>query len=342
MAAMNAHPDTSDAAERGAAWVTDRVRADGSIGGNAAPGLYFKVPSALALNGRAGLAARVLDWIADHLLAADGTLKLAGEVERERPVNTYDRGWLAWGAALCERYDLQQALADDLVAYQDGRTGGFWDSAAARSMQAGLQGAMTAGMAGLGLLAAGRIEPARLAARFLDELWDGQTSPDDGFDANRQIPAEWDGRDGRAPPFYRERTSRHYVDLHGTAQRPARFGPAIALLVRLHRLTGDRVHLACARRYADLFLRRDPLYLCVECHKYLWALCELLQLVPAEEYRAAAGNCARYLVETQQADGSWLPEASAAGGEPSFELVLNTVGNVLVGLAYYRSYLNRV
>ncbi|MCY4377057.1 MAG: hypothetical protein OXC31_25145, partial [Spirochaetaceae bacterium] len=303
--------------------------------------LYFKVPAALALNGRRGVAARVLDWIGRHLLAADGTPKLAAEVERERPVNTYDRGWLAWGAALCERYDLQQALADDLTASQDRRTGGFWDSAAARSAQAGLQGAMTAGMAGLALLAAGRIEPARMAARFLDELWDGQASPDDGFDANQQVPADWDGRDGRAPPFYRERTSRHYVDLHGTAQRPARFGPAIALLVRLHRLTGDRVHLACARRYADLFLRRNELYLCVECHKYLWALCELLQLGPAEEYRAAAGACARYLIEAQEADGSWLPEASATGDGPSFELVLNTVGNVLAGLAYHLDYLNR-
>ena len=344
MQAMGTQPVAVEAAataERGAVWLEERIDADGAIGGSDAPGLYFKVPAALALNGRRGFAARVLDWIARHLLAGDGTLKLAAEVERERPVNTYDRGWLAWGAALCERYDLQQALTDDLTAYQDRRTGGFWDSAAARSAQAGLQGAMTAGMAGLALLAAGRIEPARMAARFLDELWDGQASLDDGFDANRQVAADWDGRDGRAPPFYRERTSRHYVDLHGTAQRPARFGPAIALLVRLHRLTGDRVHLACARRYADLFLRRDELYLCVECHKYLWALCELLQLVPAEEYRTATGNCARYLAAAQQADGSWLPEASAVGGEPSLEEVLNVVGNVLAGLAYYRSYLNQ-
>ncbi len=346
MLAMGAHPEVAEAVatavERGTAWLEERIDADGAIAGGDAPGLYFKVPAALALNGRRGAAARVLDRVARRLLAADGTLKLAAEVERERPVNTYDRGWLSWGAALCERYDLQQALADDLTAYQDRRTGGFWDSAAARSAQAGLQGAMTAGMAGLALLAAGRTEPARLAARFLDQLRDGQASPDDGFDANRQVPACWDGRDGGTPPLYRERTSRHYVDLHGTAQRPARFGPAIALLVRLHRLTGDGVHLSCARRYADLFLQRDELYLCVECHKYLWALCELLQLIPAEEYRAAAGNCARYLAAAQQTDGSWLPEASATGGAPSLEEVLNVVGNVMAGLAYYRSYLNQV
>ena len=176
-------------------------------------------------------------------------------------------------------------------------------------MQAGLQGAMTAGMAGLGLLAAGRIEPARLAARFLDELWDGQTSPDDGFDANRQIPAEWDGRDGRAPPFYRERTSRHYVDLHGTAQRPARFGPAIALLVRLHRLTGDRVHLACARRYADLFLRRDPLYLCVECHKYLWGA---LRVAAARPCRGVPGR-GRQLRPIPRRDATGRRELAAGG-----------------------------
>ncbi len=326
----------SSAAERATAWLTAHVDTDGCIGGSRAPGLYFKVPATLALNGRRGTAALVLDWIAGHLLAADGSLRLPDEVDRSRPVNTYDRGWLAWGAALCERHDLQQALADDLTAYQDRRTGGFWDSAEARASGEGLQGAMTAGMAGLGLLVAGRIEPARGAAQFLLELWDGQADPEAGFDSNRRLTADWDGRDAGAPPFFCERTSRHYVDLSGSAQRPARFGPAMAFLVRLHRLTGDPAHLACARRYADLFLARDELYLCVECHKYLWGLAELQQVAPTTEYNDAAEKCAAYLVAAQQADGSWLPEASSEGGEPSFELILNTACNALVGLAYAR------
>ncbi len=326
----------SSAAERASAWLTSHIDADGCIGGSRAPGLYFKVPSALALNGRRGTAGVVLDWIAGHLLAADGTLKLPDEVDRSRPVNTYDRGWLAWGAALCERHDLQEALADDLTAFQDRRTGGFWDSAEARASGEGLQGAMTAGMAGLGLLAAGRIEPARQAARFLEELWEGQADPAAGFDSNRRLTADWDGREGGAAPFFRERTSRHYVDLSGSAQRPARFGPAMAFLVRLHRLTGDPAHLACARRYAGMFLARDKLYLCVECHKYLWGLAELQQVASTTKYRNAAEKCAGYLVAAQQADGSWRPEASSEGGEPSFELILNTVGNALVGLAYAR------
>ena len=55
-------------------------------------------------------------------------------------MDTYGRGWLAWGAALCERRPAQ-ALADDLTAYQDRRTGGFWDSAEARASGEGLQGA---------------------------------------------------------------------------------------------------------------------------------------------------------------------------------------------------------
>ena len=303
----------SSAAERAAAWLTSQIDADGCIDGSRAPGLYFKVPSALALNGRRGPASLVLDWIAGHLLAADGTLRLPDEVDRSRPVNTYDRGWLAWGAALCERHDLQQALADDLTAYQDRRTGGFWDSAEARASGAGLQGAMTAGMAGLGLLAAGRIEPARQAARFLDEMWVGQADPAAGFDCNRQLTADWDGRGGGAAPFFRERTSRHYLDLCGTAQRPARFGPAMALLVRLHRVTGDPAHLACARRYADLFLARDELYLCVECHKYLWGLAELQQVAPTTEYKDAAEKCAAYL-DGGAAGGRELASGGVFGG----------------------------
>ena len=94
--------------------------------------------------------------------------------------------------------------------------------------------------------------------------------------------------------------------------------------------------LACARRYAGMFLARDELYLCVECHKFLWGLAELQQVAPRAEYKDAARKCAGYLVTAQQPDGSWLPEASSEGGEPSLELILNTLANALVGLAYYR------
>ena len=308
-------PAVARSAERAAAWLTSHIDAYGCIGGNRAPGLYYKVPAALALNGRRGTAALVLDWIAAHLLAADGTLKLPGEVDRSRPVNTYDRGWLAWGAALCERHDLQQALADDLTAYQDRRTGGFWDSAAGARLGRGTAGSddrRHGGGWGCSPPGAHRSQRAE-AARFLEELWEGQADPAAGFDSNRQLTADWDGRGGGAPPFFRERSSRHYVDLSGSAQRPARFGPAMALLVRLHRLTGDPAHLACARRYADLFLARDELYLCVECHKFLWGLAELQQVAPTTGYRDAAGKCAEYLVAAQHPDGQ-LASGGFGGG----------------------------
>ena len=58
----------SSAAERAIAWLTADIDADGCIGGRCSPGYYFKVPAALALNGRRGTAALVLDWIAVHLL----------------------------------------------------------------------------------------------------------------------------------------------------------------------------------------------------------------------------------------------------------------------------------
>ena len=337
---MSARSDAATmAVEKGCDWFCDLIDSDGRVAGDTGNiGLYAKAPASLAVNGRCTEAYRTLDILDRYLLDADGSL--GPSLEGSRPFNTYDRGWLAWGATIADRPDIAWHLGRDISAHQDWRTGGFWDTTTARAEQGGLQGAMTAGMAALGLLVTGRIESARRAAEFLDELFLDQPEPELGFYAYRELPADWAPGDGDVRgPIHRGRSSVHFVDFAGRGQRPARFGPAVGALVRLHRLTGESRYLDTAKRYVELFLRGpDEIFLCVEGHKYVWALIELAAVTGEQRYRDACGRLVDYLVGAQQDDGRWLAESSASGGEQSLELVVNTTCNVLVGLGYFRNW----
>ena len=299
--------------------------------------LYYKVPGSLAVNGAFDRAFSCLDWFASRFLGNRGQLAIPPEQEASRFTNTYDRGWMVWGAGICGRYDIAFPLAEDILAYQDRESGGFLDRAADLREGEGVQHAMTAGFAGLGLLSTRHVAAARRAGDFLIDLLKLQPHPAEGIylAANR--------REDGTRELLLERTSRDYVDRGGLKQRPARLGPVQVLLVRLYRLTRKTRYLDAARTYTDAVLTgRDGIYDCVESHKFLWGLTELHQVSPEDRYRRAARRIAAYLIRSQKPDGQWWGDA-VGGGKPgqSLDLRLNTTCNALVGLAAYRSWTGR-
>ena len=309
----------------------------GSIQHSDHASLYYKVPGSLAVNGAFDAAASCLDWFGSRFLGDRGQLAIPPEQEASRFTNTYDRGWLVWGAGICGRYDIAFPLAEDILAYQDAEGGGFVDRAVDLSQGTGIQHAMTAGFAGLGLLSTRYVAAARRAGDFLIDLLRLQPHPVEGLHlaANRRA-------DGTLELLL-ERTSRDYVDRNGLKQRPARLGPVQVLLVRLYRLTRENRYLEAARAYTDAVLTgRDGIYDCVESHKFLWGLTELHQVSPQDRYRLAARRIAAYLIRSQHPDGQWWGDA-VSGGDPEqpLDLRLNTTCNALVGLAGYRTWTGR-
>lgn len=329
--------ELSESLESACRWLRSLMDDQGRIHDSGHASLYYKVPGSLAVNGAFDAALFCLDWFASHFLGKRGQLAIPPEQEASRFTNTYDRGWLVWGAGICGRYDIAFPLAEDILAYQDAESGGFVDRAADLSAGTGVQHAMTAGFAGLGLLSTRHVAAARRAGDFLIDLLKLQPHPEEGLylAANRCI----DGTLALVP----ERTSRDFVDRDGLKQRPARLGPVQALLVRLYRLTRENRYLDAARTYTDAVLTgRDGIYDCVESHKFLWGLTELFGVSPEDRYRRAARRIAAYLIRSQQPDGQWWGDA-VGGGKPgqSLDLRLNTTCNALVGLAAYRSWTGR-
>ena len=329
--------EVSESLKSGCRWLRSLMDERGSIRGSDHASLYYKVPGSLAVNGAFEAAFPCLDWFASRFLGDHGQLAIPPGQEASRFTNTYDRGWLVWGAGICGRYDIAFPLAEDILAYQDRNSGGFLDRAADLHEGEGIQHAMTAGFAGLGLLSTRHVAAARRAGDFLIDLLKLQPHAEEGLylAVNRRA-------DG-ARELLLERTSRDYVDRNGLKQRPARLGPVQVLLVRLYRLTRENRYLEAARNYTDAILTgRDGIYDCVESHKFLWGLTELHQVSPEDRYRVAARRIAGYLIRHQRADGQWWGDA-VGGGLPDqpLDLRLNTTCNTLVGLAAYRSWTGR-
>lgn len=328
-AAPELRHDLAESLSQGRAWLTGLIDADGQIAGSDLALLYYKVPAALALNGELGAALRSLEWIARRLIGSDGALVVP---EGQAPARAYDRGWLIWGAATCGRYDIAFRLAEELRAQQNGATGGFWDTPEALETRRGRHHAMTAGMAGLGLLSVRYVDEAQRAADFLVQLLQRQPKPEEGF--HLAVHASDKGEQTLSA----DPAPSDYVDRRATRQRPARIGPVQILLIRLYRLLGTREYLEAAQAYTNVFLDGpEGIYDCVEAHKFLWALAELDEIAPDTRHRPAAERIVDYIVSRQQPSGEWWGDAVGGGREgQSLDLRLNTTANVLVGLACYR------
>ena len=313
--------------DAGCAWLISQIDEKGCVAESDSVSVYSKVPASLLLSGQIAPAYRVLNWIDNQALDGQHQLMLSSRVEADYPYATYERAWIVRGALLGERYDLVPGLINQIVAYQDVNTGGFWDTAAEKKGAKGQQSGMAAGMAGLALVAGGRIEAAVRAAEFLGDMYEDQPQREAGFYAVREI----DGS-GQAQPF-QQVTPMSYVDFHGKGQRPGRFGPVLGFLVWLYRGTGQTRFLELAKSYANLYLdSADEVFLCVECHKFLWGLAELYQVAPDRRYLEAIDKGLAYLLASQQPDGYWLPTSPGSDPVPS-TMKVAVLTNVLVGLA---------
>ncbi len=322
----------AESLDRGCRWIESMMDERGSILASDQAGLYYKVPASLAINGAFQSAFSSLDWIASRFLGDRGQLEIPAEQEASRWTNTYDRGWLVWGAEMCGRYDIALPLAQDILTHQNPDTGGLRDTKAALDSGNSVEHAMTAGFAGLGLLATGHVTAARRTADFLIALLEMQPDRESGI----YLALEYKSDGTRQ--LLLQQTSRDYVDRGGIKQRPARLGPVQVFLVKLYRLTRENKYLEAARQYTNTILTgAEGIYSCVEAHKFLWGLAELYQVAPDEPYRVAARQIASYILQHQQPDGQWWGDAVGGdGNEQSLELRLNTTCNALVGLAHYR------
>lgn len=303
---MIAKPEThqrfADAARRGITWIEAQQRPDGSFcNPDDGVGSYYKVPYALALAGRQRQALQLLAWVSDHHFTADGDFRAPQRKAREPGHDTwpvYANAWLIQGAHRVGRWDISQAGADFLLAYQN-RAGGF---PAVDGDSRYLEPVCTA-WGGLALLTTGHLAAACAAGDLLVKLVNTQPTPDKFYfrmelsgDLIVSVPA------GQALSYV--------VD--ATRHKQIYFNPGIALifLAHLYRATKRETYLDAAND-VFLFAERcaDDVYQFPPSGKLGMGCAQLYGLTQNPAALRAAEAVGDYLLDTQQPEGFWrLPD----------------------------------
>lgn len=298
-----------EARSRSIAFLVEHLRPDGSFGPDAPElGAHYRAPAALAAAGWLDAAQRMLDHVARTWLTSEGCLRAAGGPGEPAwdELWALSNAWVALAAQRVGRYDLVGPILRSLQRASDEQGGGFCVDEGGTAV-ADLRATATIGMT---LLAAGRVERAAAAGRWVTDLLAAQP------DAERELFLRTSRTGTLVHDFEVGSSFLHVVRASEPRQAWLVVGHAIGFLVQLARATGDRalrepaarlmalVRGAALVRAADQSLLRDP-----TAHKVAWGAALWAQDTGDAAALAMAGRIAAWLVEAQAPDGGWSPEA---------------------------------
>ncbi|MFN8488068.1 MAG: hypothetical protein U0350_10775 [Caldilineaceae bacterium] len=307
-------------ANRGIAWILAQQRADGSFCTvEDGVGSYYKVPYTLALAGQLRPAQRLLNWVAQHHLTAEGNFRAAERKARE-PIHdswpVYANAWLILGAQRLGRWDLARRGMAFLENYQL-PIGGFYALDGERPFLEPVGVAW----GGLAALSTGYLPQAQRAGTILVRMVEQQP------DVQRfYFRMDEQGQLITAPPPGGELQT--YVD--ATRPKQIYYNPGIALifLCHLYRATGEGAYLQAAEQILAFTERcASDVHRFPPSGKLGCGAALLYALTGNPVAQRAAVNVGAYLVESQNAAGWWgLPDEepySSLANKDSYDVILD-------------------
>jgi hypothetical protein len=331
-----------DAAERAAAWLLNRQRADGSLS-DVEDGVqpYHKIPYAWALSGHVEPANRLLDWVSTHAMTPDGDLK--GKEGRAAcgwydKFYTYANSWIVLGAARLGRCELARDAVNYILKYCDAESGGVFSLAKPSHGQPHRQDIVSTSKAGSACLSTGYINEATLMGDWFIRLLESQPDPD------AVLYTCWDPDSGLITSFPEEESLIYAVYVHGGLQWFYYPGIAMEFLTRLFQVTGQRKYLEASFRFFDFsdrcgadILRTDPGDIIGSAAASMYSINGDIRC------RDAALVVGDSLVGKQSGDGSWFKhdEADAMDTSIHHQLRIEGTAEFVVWLAEIESALKQ-
>ena len=293
--------DFMEAAHKGARWLLQHQRQDGSFQADILSA--YKVPYALDITGHPQEATRTLDRIARCGFREDGTLNQEN-MARVHPflimMDIYPSYWVAMGAHRLGRFDVSYPLHRTIVQkYWHPGTGGVFFN-----LHGGPNGnevdTLNCSFGGLLSLYLGDLATARASARCLGRIVETQDEPDKFWAAITQ-----DGRLDKDPGD--GELIWRCIDKTGENQCYFLAGHAVGFLSLLHMATGEEHWLGLARDYRDIMescsadRRRHT-----SAGKYGFGASYLARAGGDADARQAALDVGEYLMEIQAPEGYWV------------------------------------
>jgi hypothetical protein len=290
-------------AVKGAGWLAAQQAPDGRWRPLKQPcaDAYYKGTWSLSLLGYATQAQRCLSYSVERLLQPDGDVLPRKHLWHREIHYLYANAYFVIGAARLGRYEVLRPTLQFLLSLQQPTSGGF---ASQPSVENGAVccDSMSTAAAGLAALAAGRIDAACCAARWLRDLVKAQPQPQTRFLCSTNAEGQ------PVATFPTQDASWREVRTDQPAQTWYAVGLPFAFLVKLHQATGQRAHLELARWFFDFQERCVDAWTGPSSGKAGWGCAELYRMTGETRYREVALQVGAYIANVQDACGAWNAE----------------------------------
>ncbi len=307
-----------EAISKAADWMANHQKEDGSISPlEAGIGSYYKLPMAFISAGRIESAWKLLTWIRDNILDANGDF--TGPYERGiyEGVYPYANAWLAVGAHVNGFFDISIPAVNFLLGIQSSEGGFLTDKALIGEVAKGSHGdgdsvykafnkpeitfdIMCTAMAGIACLYTGNLDSALKTASLFEKMYSEQP------DLNRGFYFHYKPGEGLFKTFSEDMSAAYYLDFKKEKQFYFELGIAAVFLTKLAQFSGRDNYLKLAEDYLQLIKKAAPdKYSTPQSGKIGWAASYLFNVTEKEEYRNMAREVADYLVAAQDPSGCW-------------------------------------
>lgn len=312
------------AALRGAAWLLNHQRTDGSfsdVGDGVQP--YHKIPYALAISGHRCEASRVLDWVVSHAMTPEGDLN---SKDVQTACNWYDRfytyanSWIVLGAAQLGRCDVIGKGNEYILKHLDAN-GGLFSQVNSDTQHCRRQDIVSTSKAGSACLSAGRLHEAVLIGNWFIRLLKAQP------DMDTVLYTCWDP-DRELITSFPESDSLTYA-VYTAASLQWFYYPGIAMefLNKLYQITGRRKYLEASRRCFDFACRCGKRILRTDPGAIIGPAAALMYRIDSNprchDVAVAVGDS---LVSKQTAAGFWFKQDEADSTEHAHRHLLKLEG----------------
>jgi hypothetical protein len=224
----------------------------------------------------------------------------------------YSNGWIIVGLLKSGACDLAYRGLDFVMKFQDPRLGGFFsrfDPATGRIDRNFLDSSSTSA-AGLAMVAAGRIEEARLAGDFIIRLVEAQPKPREAFYTSMRADGtlETDMVDA-ADQWESDGRKQKCLSALGDAAKEMTWliGKPSKFLTRLHTATGEQKYLQAAKQITEFFFCLHPnAWTNYASCKTMWTTAELYRITGEQRYADVAVRLIEFFIKTQSPEGTWL------------------------------------